>query len=178
MVGRFILQVPAATSRVMTWVDAGLMPMEHRIQKRQALFIWSIVRSKQNEFLIKIMDKLLDNRCDPWVKSWMSIQRDVGVISDLERRQDLVKAMADRAVKFVMKVKRSHPSVGGLPQPWKWFHLQAHVNDSKASKLLSQIGGGNAQLGNRYRNRYGLMHELCPFCEDLGVRVKLGHMLY
>ena len=174
MVGRFILQVPAATSRVMSWVDAGLMPLEHRIQKRQALFIWAVVRSKHNGVLIKVLGELLDNRCDPWVKSWMSIQRDIGVISDFERRQDLVKAMADRAVKFVMKVKRSHPSVGAIPQPWKWFQLLAHVNNSKASKLLSQIRGGNAQLGNRYRNRYGIMYELCPFCEDLGVRVRLG----
>ena len=78
MVGRIILQVPAATSRVMSWVDAGLMPMEHRIQKRQALFIWAIVRSKHNEVLIKVLDELLDNRVDPWVKSWMSIHRDIG----------------------------------------------------------------------------------------------------
>ena len=82
MVGRFILQVPAASSWVMSWVDAGLMPLEHRIQKRQALFIWAVVRSKHNEVLIKVLGELLDNRCDPWVKSWMSIQRDIGVISD------------------------------------------------------------------------------------------------
>ena len=38
MVGCVILQVPAATSRVLVWCDAGLMPMEHRIQSRQFKF--------------------------------------------------------------------------------------------------------------------------------------------
>ena len=32
MVGRFILQVPSATSRVLAWMDAGLMPMADRIR--------------------------------------------------------------------------------------------------------------------------------------------------
>ena len=41
MVGHFILQVPSSTSRALAWMDAGLVPMQDRIQARQANYIWS-----------------------------------------------------------------------------------------------------------------------------------------
>ena len=56
MVGRFILQVPQSTSRVLVWCDAGLMPIEHRIQCRQAVLIWNISRAKNNVVLISVQD--------------------------------------------------------------------------------------------------------------------------
>ena len=37
--------------------------------------------------------------------------------------------------------------------PWNWFKLQPHKTDSTASKTLSLVRGGNAQLGNCYKNR-------------------------
>ena len=69
MVGRFILQIPHSSSKVLTWMDAGLMPMAHRIQTRQALFIWSILKSKFNTLLMEVLRELLDHPTDPWVKS-------------------------------------------------------------------------------------------------------------
>jgi hypothetical protein len=60
-----------------------------------------------------------------------------------------------------------------MPQPWKWFKMQEHVNDSKGSKYLCQVRGGNAQLGNRYKNRYGFKYEFCPHCETYGLNFKL-----
>ena len=77
MVGRFILQVPAATSRVLVWCDAGLMPMKHRIQSRQALLIWNICKKKNNNRLLAVLRHLLDAQGDPWFKSWMKIQKDI-----------------------------------------------------------------------------------------------------
>ena len=92
---------------------------------------------------------------------------------EYERKHVLVKAMADRAVKYVIRVLRTHPTIATLPQPWNWFKLQPQVTDSKASKTLSLVRGGNAQLGNRYKNRYGARHVWCPLCTIRGVRVKL-----
>ena len=158
MVGRFILQVPAATSRVLVWCDAGLMPMEHRIQSRQALLIWNICKKKNNDRLLAVLRHLLDAQGDPWFKSWMKIQKDIRLIMEYKRKHVLVKAMADRAVKFVISVLRTHPTMATLPQPWNWFKLQPHVADSKASKTMSMVWGGNAQLGNQYKNRYGARH--------------------
>ena len=37
--------------------------------------------------------------------------------------------------------------------PWNWFKLQPHKTDSTASKTLSLVRGGNAQLGNCYKSR-------------------------
>ena len=58
--------------------------------------------------------------------------------------------------------------------------MQDHVNDSKASKILCQIRGGNAQLGNRYKNRYGFKYEFCPHCESFGLHIKLveSHVIF
>ena len=73
------------------------MPMEHRIQSRQAVLIWNIFK-KKNDRLIAVLRHLLDVQGDPWVRSWMKIQNDIGMIMKYERKHVLVKAMADRAV--------------------------------------------------------------------------------
>ena len=61
LVGRFILQVPQSTLRVLVWCDAGLMPIEHRIQCRQAVLIWNISRTKNNVVLISVLRHLLES---------------------------------------------------------------------------------------------------------------------
>ena len=119
--------------------------MEHRIQCRQAVLIWNISRTKNNIVLISVLGHLLESPGDPWVKAWMNIQSDIGIIADFERKQLLVKAMSDRAVQYVIRVLRTHSSMDTLPQPWSWFKLQPYVMDSKASKTLSMVRGGNAQ---------------------------------
>ena len=72
----------------------------------------------------------------------MKIQNDIGMIMEYERKHVLVKAMTDRAVKFVISVLRTHPTMATLPQPWNWFKLQPHVSDRKASKPLRMVLGG------------------------------------
>ena len=173
MVGRFILQIPHSSSKVLTWMDAGLMPMAHQIQARQAIFIWSILNSKLNSLLMEVLRDLLDHPTDPWVKSWMEIQKDVGSIAMFRSRKGLQKAMSDRAVRFVVSTKRGHSSAVAASQPWKWFRLQGFVNDSRASRTLCRVRAGNAELGNRYKDRYGCTHVLCPWCLSKGVRARL-----
>ena len=82
--------------------------MEHRIQCRQAVLIWNISRTKNNIVLISVLRYLLESPGDPWVKAWMNIQSDIGIIADFERKQLLVKAMSDRAVKFGIRVLHNH----------------------------------------------------------------------
>ena len=66
MIGRFILQVPASTSRALAWIDAGLMPMEYMIHNKQALFIYNILKTKRNPTLLKILRQSLEHPEDPY----------------------------------------------------------------------------------------------------------------
>ena len=47
-------------------------------------------------------------------------------------------------------------------------------------KIYAKSGGGNAQLGNRYKNRYGFIYDVCPHCELLGLNIKLSesHVIF
>ena len=180
MIGRFILQVPASTSRALAWIDAGLMPMSYRILNKQALFIYSIIKTKNNPILSKILRQALEHPADAYTKSWMKIEAQVGLIANYAKKTHLQAAITQRAVAFVLSVKRQHSTLNTTPQPWHWFKMQDHVNDSKASKILCQIRGGNAQLGNRYKNRYGFKYEFCPHCESFGLHIKLveSHVIF
>ena len=85
IVGRFILQVPASTSKALAWIDAGLMPMQYRIYLRQAGFIYDIFKTKNYPKLLKILREQLDNPLDPWTKSWRKIEALVGNILILRK---------------------------------------------------------------------------------------------
>ena len=180
MIGRFILQVPASTSRALAWIDAGLMPMEYRIHNKQALFIYNILKTKRNLTLLKILRQSLEYPDDPYTKSWMKIESQIGLIVNFKKKSHLQAALTNKAVAFVLNVKRQHSTLNTAPQPWNWFKMQDHVNDSKASKVLCQVRGGNAQLGNRYKNRYGFKYEFCPHCEIFGLHIKLteSHVIF
>ncbi len=173
MVGRFILQVPPSTSRALAWMDAGLMPMQYRIYLKQSRFIFDIFKTKNNPTLLKILWEQLDNPSDPWTKSWRKIEAMVGNIFKYKTKKLLLTAVTRKAVAYVMNVKRQHSTLITTPQPWNWFKIQSHVNDTKSSKILCQVRGGNAQLGNRYKNRYGFIYDVCPHCELLGLNIKL-----
>ena len=82
----------------------------------------------------------------------------------------------------VLSVKQEHFIFGSTPQPGSWFKLQSHVNDSKSSKALCRVRAGNAQLGNRYKDKYGCVQNWCPWCMDTdrGVQVRLSeaHLIF
>ena len=149
MVGRFILQVLQSTSIVLVWFDAGLMPIEHRIQCREAVLIWKISKTKNNDMLIYVLSVLLESPGDPWVKSWMNLQNDIGVIANYEHKQALVKAMSEKGSQVCYQ-SAAHPFLYGYTSAaLVLVQIQPHVTESKASKTLSMVRGGNAQLGNR-----------------------------
>ena len=57
---------------------------------------------------------------------------------------------------------------------------QPRVSDSLANKFLCITKGGNARLGNRFSNQYGLKYYCCPACKIRGVKVKLNeaHVIF
>ena len=164
MVGRFILQVPSSSSRVLAWMDAGLVPMQDRIQARQANYIWTAVKYRTNPTVHKILQFLLTKPEDQWVQNWMRIQRDIGIITAYSTRKELNDTLRERSVSHVMAVKSEHTTMGVVPQPESWFKLQTHVTDSFASKTLCCVRAGNTLLGNRFKNRYGRRYDMCPHC--------------
>ena len=115
MVGRFILQVPTSTSRALAWIDAGLLPMSYRIQTRQAKFIYDIIKTKQNPTLLNILRELLEHPSDPYTKSWMKIQAQVGLLQNFTRKTHLQAAITHKAVAFVLSVKRQHSTLNTMP---------------------------------------------------------------
>ena len=154
MEGRFILQVPSATSRVLAWMDAGLMPMADRIRSKQAQFIWATTRVKHNPTLLAVLQELLRSQEDPWTKSWLDIQREIGIITNFQSKQALQNALQHMSIRNIMRTKQVHSTMEVVPQPVEWFKLQDHVSDSRASRDLCCVRGGNALLGNRFKNRY------------------------
>ena len=118
-----------------------------------------------------MLRQALEYPADAYTKSWMKIEAQVGLIANYAKKTHLQAAIAQKAVAFVLSVKRQHSTLNTTPQPWHWFKMQEHVNDSKASKILCQVRRGNAQLGNRYKNRYGFKYEFCPHCETFGLHI-------
>ena len=86
----------------------------------------------------------------------MQIQNKIGLIHGFEKKGHLKKALTGMAVTRVMSVKSAHSTLKSLLKWWGWFKLQGYVNDSTTSTILCMIRGGNAQLSNRYKNRYCL----------------------
>ena len=153
MVGRFILQVPSATSRSLAWMDAGLMPMQDCIMIRQANYIWTAICKRSNPMIQSVLKFQLEWPTDPNTKAWMSIQKKVGIVTNFPTSQSLNQALTNVAVEYVLQVKAEHTTMRVVPQPEKWFALQDHVNDSAASRALCCVRGGNTLLGNRFMAR-------------------------
>ena len=130
------------------------MPMADRIRSIQAQFIWATTRVKHNPTLLAVLQELLRYQEDPWTKSWLDIHREIGIITNFQSKQALQKALQHMSIRNIMRTKQVHSTMEVVPQPVEWFKLQDHVSDSRASRDLCCVRGGNALLGNRFKNRY------------------------
>ena len=54
------------------------MPMENRIQNRQAIYIWNVMKTKENKTLQSLLRLLLNHPSDANTKNWLMIQKDIG----------------------------------------------------------------------------------------------------
>ena len=68
----------------------------------------------------------------------------------------------DESSEICYKGLRDNTTVIVAFQPWRWFQLQGFVNESRAIKQLGQAG--NAELGNRFKDRFGCTYVSCPWC--------------
>ena len=169
LIGNFILQVPVSTSKVASWLDAGLVPIKFRVWLNKARYFWKIMNKKKDEIIKECVQEMLDvTDEDPWIKDIREIEVAIGEPIQGMTIRGLKKAILEVAASDVLEAKQAHPSMSSMPQPVSWFRLQSHVNDSMESKTLNQIRAGNAQLGNRMKNRLGKQWKLCPWCGVCG----------
>ena len=100
----------------------------------------------------------------------------MGNIFKYKTKQLLQTAVTRNAVAYVIHFKRQHSTLITTPSLGIGLNYKT-VNDKKN---VCQIRGGNAQLGNRYKNRYGFIYDVCPHCEWLGLNIKLSesHVIF
>ena len=169
LISNFILQVPSSTSKVASWLDAGLVPIKFRIWLYEARYFWKIINKKKDEIIKECVQEMLDETDeDLWIKDIREIEGGIGEPIKGMKIRGLKKAILEVAALDVLEAKQAHPSLNSMPQPGSWFRLQSHVNDSMDSKTLNQIRTGKAQLGNRMKNRLGKQWKLCPWCGVCG----------
>jgi len=175
MVGKFILQVPGSTSKVAAWCDAGLMPIQYRIWKRKAVFLWKLIFRNEDALMQEgLRDIISVGGEDPWVQEISTIEAALGKSITRFTLKELKSRISHVASLAVLDIKREHDSVSSLPQPRTWFVLQPHVNDSWYSKILNMTRAGNMRLGNRMKNRKDIQVKYCPWCEAQSIRVRLN----
>ena len=154
--------------------------MQARIRARQAMFVWSLLHKREDPLVEAARVELQLLAGDKWVSDIAALEDKIGPIKDFISKNSLRRELDDLAVQEILDVKSGHPTMRAASQPAKWFVLQAHVNDSQASRDLCRARSGAMCLGNRFRNGYGELYEACPACERLGRRVELweGHVVF
>ena len=66
-VARFILQTSKSMSKVCGYVDAGLRPIQSRIDSLCIVFTWKVLNSKHNVLEKNILNSVLRDLDDPWI---------------------------------------------------------------------------------------------------------------
>jgi len=174
MVAGFILQLPQSSSQVMGWMEAGLQPIQHRLDAKMVFFAHSLLSGKKDTITKAVVDSVLADATDPWTIRLRSILDAVG-IKDLKSisKASLRKRLHEHGVAQLQLLKTAHSSLKWLTEPRRWFKLQSHINDSDQCATLNRVRAGDAGLGNRRPNHMGLTYKTCPWCLSVGIQVKL-----
>ena len=181
MVGRFILQVPSSTSRVLGWIDAGLIPIQFRILDKSMTYLGKVLHEKQDVLLLDVLQEVLKAGTQDIWGTWVINQViKAGISLENMTLMEVRGRIKHMAMLHVLDVKREHSTMAVVPQPQVWFKLQRHVNDSLWSKVINCARGGNMGLENRMKNRLDEQYKTCPLCEDKGIirRLKEAHVLF
>ena len=143
MVGSFILQLPRSSSQVMGWMEAGLQPIQQRLDTRTVLYAHSLMTGKKDQLTKAVLSTTLADAADPWTKSVNTILEKVG-IHDLggSSRRAVKKQMREYHVSQIRQSKTEHTSLRWLTEPKEWFKLQPHINDSEQCRTLSRTRAG------------------------------------
>ena len=161
-VASFILQLPKSSSQVMGWMEAGLRPIQHRLDMRMILFAHSLIGKKKDLLTRTVADAIMSDSTDPWTKRVNLILSRIGIqdISKVSRFQ-LKRIMDNSHIASIQQVKSIHSSLQWAAEPEKWFRLNPCINDSKESAIVNRVKAGDAGLGNRRPNHLGLTYKMC-----------------
>jgi len=173
-VASFILQLPQSSSQVMGWMEAGLKPIQMRLDERALLFAHRLI-SKENDILLKtVAQTTMSDTMDQWTRRIKSLLIELGTpdLTQISRASLKKRIQSNQIIKLQM-TKQSHSSLKWLSEPNKWFKPNPQVNDSKECAALNQFKAGDAGLGNRRPNHVGRTYKQCPWCYSLGVTAKL-----
>ena len=168
-IARFILQLPKSAAKVCGYVDAGLKPIQARIDTRCVMFAWKVLNGKRSPMLRHVMETVLKDNQDPWTSQLLDLCGEQGIAFLQNRLSCVRKVMHNSAVTKVLNLMREHVSLWSLPQPVGWFKLQRHVNDSSLCGVLSRFRAGDAGLGNRRPTLAGKTYKSCPLCSAQGI---------
>ena len=173
-VASFILQLPKSSSQVMGWMEAGLRPIQHRLDMRMILFAHSLIGKKKDLLTRTVAEAIMSDPTDPWTKRVNLILSRIGIqdISKVSRFQ-LKRIMDNSHIASIQQVKSIHSSLQWAAEPEKWFRLNPCINDSKERAIVNRVKAGDAGLGNRRPNHLGLTYKMCPWCVSVGIQVKL-----
>ena len=115
-VGIFILQTPRSTSKVSTWTETGLMPFKYRIWLRVAVYYWRIVNRKQDQILKECVKALQEQGVDdPLMRQILEIEKKIRSPITGLKLKELKEKVIERAVIFVLDIKREHGSLKSHP---------------------------------------------------------------
>ena len=175
IVGKFILQLPRNSSNSCSFLDAGLKP------------IWAEVAHKVLTYSYSVMIK----PCSYWPKIALQEQISCGNKSAYTRyllkwktatnsfnlNPKQIKAAVDHfsKIEILNDQKTTSTSTFAMNSPafsynCDWFVPKPWVNDSYASKLISEFRACNSGLGNRAPTKNGLFFKLCPLCSKVGIK--------
>ena len=96
----FILQLQKSSSQVMGWMDAGLRPIQHRLDMRMILFAHSLIGKKKDLLTRTVAEAIMSDTTDPWTKRFNLILSRIEIqdISKVSRIQ--LKRIMDNSHKL------------------------------------------------------------------------------
>ena len=74
IVGKFILQVPGSTAGAVWWLDAGLIPIQYRIKKRKAGYLWKQINKTRDPLMLECIKELFSCRYNLWAEDILNIE--------------------------------------------------------------------------------------------------------
>ena len=155
-VSRFILQLNSG------FIDAGLQPMEYRIQLKSARYLFNLFYKKKDAMLKEVFTSVMMDQADPWTIQTRQI---LSYFPSFNISKAQIKKRLSNLLITKLKAETlDMVSLSWLHLPTNWFVLQPHVNDSRECKTLNSWRVGNAGLGNRQPNRLGQSYTECPWC--------------
>ena len=110
-VTRFILQLPKSAARVCGYVDAGLKPIQARIDAKCVMFAWKVLNGKHSPMLRHVMETVLKDPQDTWTAQLLNLCSEQG-IAFLNNRSSVVRrSMHDSSVAKMLILMREQISL-------------------------------------------------------------------